>query len=797
MTIDLRPGAAIDFSTSQLADLGAYGTPGPGKIFAQGNIYNALLYNSDKSTEISGLKVGSGNDTIYQDDLKDTITLGSGTDTVYAADGGAVISRAGTLAGTLVFAGSLAQYSVMLAGSTATIIDSNTARTGTETETGLRYLQFSDYTLDMQSFHTITFSEYPLYTVNPTYTYADNTITVLGEIVGDSAQPATPAVAANTSYTGPVSVGFLNPVTHLEFDAGYFDAIGSSTIVIYGPGGTVLSSQTNSGYGIIHYSFNYATGISGFAVNNTSYDPSGFSVDTITTDGTLAATPKIETVNISPLSAMKTDAATGSTGTYTFNVTRSGVISAASSIAYAVVGAGSNPLAPSDVVGGVLPVGTVSFAAGQATAVATVNIKGAQITTNKTFSVNLFAPAQDTVIGTAVATGTVLAKAPLTDLNADGKSDVLLQNINGTVAGWNMNGPSIASSAIVVNPSTSWHAAGSGDFNGDGKSDVLLQNDDGSVAIWEMNGETIATSAIVANPGPSWHAMTTGDFNGDGLSDIAFQGNDGSVAIWQMNATSIASSAIVLNPGPSWHLVAAGDLNGDAKSDLILQNDDGTVAVWLMNGTSVASTAFVANPGASWHVTGSGDFNGDGKSDILLQNNNGSVAVWQMNGSSIVTSAVVANPGPNWHTTATADYNGDGKSDILLQADDGTVADWQMNGTVLATSALVADPGPTWETIGLGSLNFIDSTATNGTLNATILNDDFVFTTFQPGAHAISGFDPLHDVITLNQTTFPNFAAVQQNETQVNGSVVINLGNNNSLTLNGILTTALSAKNFV
>jgi hypothetical protein len=54
-----------------------------------------------------------------------------------------------------------------------------------------------------------------------------------------------------------------------------------------------------------------------------------------------------------------------------------------------------------------------------------------------------------------------------------------------------MNGTNIIAHAPVADPRPSWHVAGTGDFNGDGKSDILLQNTDGQVSIWEMNGTNI------------------------------------------------------------------------------------------------------------------------------------------------------------------------------------------------------------------------------------------------------------------------------------------------------------------
>ena len=45
---------------------------------------------------------------------------------------------------------------------------------------------------------------------------------------------------------------------------------------------------------------------------------------------------------------------------------------------------------------------------------------------------------------------------------------------------------------------------GKNDFFGDGRSDIILQNADGSVVLWDMSGPTIVNAGLVGNPGASW-----------------------------------------------------------------------------------------------------------------------------------------------------------------------------------------------------------------------------------------------------------------------------------------------------
>jgi uncharacterized repeat protein (TIGR03803 family) len=278
-------------------------------------------------------------------------------------------------------------------------------------------------------------------------------------------------------------------------------------------------------------------------------------------------------------------------------------------------------------------------------------------------------------------------------------NDILLQNVSGQAAIWDVSGATLTSSALLgANPGPNWKDVGTGDFNADAHPDVLLQNTNGAVAIWETSGTAVTSSAVVANPGPNWKAVGTGDFSVGGHSDILLQNTNGAVAIWNMNGTDLTSSAVVANPGPNWKVVGTGDFNDDGHSDILLQNTtNGNVAIWEMNGTDLMSSAAVASPGASWKVVGTGDFNGDSHSDILLQNTNGNVAIWEMNGTGLMSSAAVANPGANWHAIGT-----NGGSDILLQNTSGQTALWDMSGTHLTGSGAVsANAGPNWRAVGL------------------------------------------------------------------------------------------------
>lgn len=76
---------------------------------------------------------------------------------------------------------------------------------------------------------------------------------------------------------------------------------------------------------------------------------------------------------IAPLDAVKVEDPRGITS---FTVTRTGDLSAAAALAYAVTGSGANPATPDDFVGGAFPSGTVPFAPGDASQTITVPVQG-------------------------------------------------------------------------------------------------------------------------------------------------------------------------------------------------------------------------------------------------------------------------------------------------------------------------------------------------------------------------------------------------------------------------------------
>ncbi len=110
---------------------------------------------------------------------------------------------------------------------------------------------------------------------------------------------------------------------------------------------------------------------------------------------------------ISALAADKAEAQSGTTP-FTFTITRSGDTGSAHSVSWSLTGSGANPASASDFVGGVLPSGTVSFAAGETSKTITVNVASDTVVeASEGFTVTLSNPSAGATLDTASAVGTI------------------------------------------------------------------------------------------------------------------------------------------------------------------------------------------------------------------------------------------------------------------------------------------------------------------------------------------------------------------------------------------------------
>jgi hypothetical protein len=143
----------------------------------------------------------------------------------------------------------------------------------------------------------------------------------------------------------------------------------------------------------------------GFTV--TLSNPSaGLELGTSTASGTILNDDAA--VSIATTSANRAEGQTGGT-TYTFTATRTGDTSVAHTAAWSVSGSGNNAATAGDFVGGVLPGGTVAFAAGETSKTITVEVAGdTSVEVDEGFAVTISDPSAGLVLDNSTAAGTII-----------------------------------------------------------------------------------------------------------------------------------------------------------------------------------------------------------------------------------------------------------------------------------------------------------------------------------------------------------------------------------------------------
>ncbi|WP_353860973.1 FG-GAP-like repeat-containing protein [Azospirillum formosense] len=460
-------------------------------------------------------------------------------------------------------------------------------------------------------------------------------------------------------------------------------------------------------------------------------------------------------LSIAATSPSQVEGNSGSTP-FTFTVTRSGDTSGNSSVDYRVIGTilapGSESEADAaDFVGGVLPRGTVSFAAGETSKTITINVAGdADAEVNEGFAVVLIDPVGAITGADNVARGLILnddSGSPPPKLSIAATSPAQVEGNSGSTPftftvtrSGDTSGISSVDYRVIgtILAPGSESEANAADFVGGvfpkgtvtfaagetsktitinvaGDADAEV-NEGFAVVLIDPVGaitgaDNVARGLILNDDAMAPRRWRGPDFTGDGTSDILLRnGTTGQLAVWSM-ANFAASGAVVGAVAPvDWQVQGLGDFDGDGKADLLYRHTgSGDIAVWTMDGASVKSAALVGSSlDPRWSAVATGDFTGDGKTDILWRNSETTeVGLWEMNGTTVTRAAAFGSIPSEWVAVGAADLTGDGKADIVWQNtrtnDTGL---WEMDGTTVVRTGLIAsNSDANWRIGGLADLD--------------------------------------------------------------------------------------------
>lgn len=263
----------------------------------------------------------------------------------------------------------------------------------------------------------------------------------------------------------------------------------------------------------------------------------------------------------------------------------------------------------------------------------------------------------------------------ISDVNHDGKPDLVLQNVNSTVTV--LFGTGKEAAPFTIGPASdlaSNNCGAGGDLNGDGYPDLLLPVANGQTAnagqLFTYFGNADGTFTV----GPSTVQLSQlgnvalADFNGDGILDYAMSTNE---LAFGNGDGSFGTPAPFFRPiaGIGGQIIV-GDLNGDGLPDIVIINENSTIFFLLNDGDGMFRQAMIGSerlPDIPDYAT-IGDVNGDGYPDVVCGGADGGVMIFLNNGKGELTYSAVLEPGVLGSSVPIiADVNGDSIPDILAE----------------------------------------------------------------------------------------------------------------------------------
>ncbi len=366
--------------------------------------------------------------------------------------------------------------------------------------------------------------------------------------------------------------------------------------------------------------------------------------------------------------------------------------------------------------------GTASFTYGPLATSRTVQARydgdnSFQASTSNQVSIEVFVGAgmfsQPTMVGTG---GSPVAVAS-SDLNADGRPDlvtanassstvtVLLGTGSGTFNRRDFDSGNIGSWSVAI-----------GDLNADGRLDLVTANPDMStpggnaVSVLLGYGDGTFAPRTIVPAGTNASSVAIADFNADGRPDLVTGDNYPSTATVLLgNGDGTFGPKSTFPAGNQPQCVAVSDLNADGRADLVLANLGSTsVSVLLGNGNGTFGPQTNFPTGSVCSSVAIADVNADGRLDLVTANggwNSGNtVSVLLGNGDGTFAPKTDFVTGNFPVSVTIGDIDRDGRLDlavpcrssntvsVLLGNGDGTFGakrDYKTGGTISYSAAIV------------------------------------------------------------------------------------------------------------
>lgn len=335
----------------------------------------------------------------------------------------------------------------------------------------------------------------------------------------------------------------------------------------------------------------------------------------------------------------------------------------------------------------------VTLASGSTSAVsvpATVTVASGASSATFTAQALSGAPSGATTIS-ASSGGTVVTASLTVQATSGSTTNVLWNNVNGSITLWSVNDSTGAFTHHEYGPYAGWIGMGIAD-GPDGKTRLLWNNVNGAAALWDLDATTGAFTPHFYGPYAGWTAKAV-SVGPDNQTRLLWNNTDGRIAVWTVDDASGTFMPHFYGPYAGW--TGAGlSVGPDNQTHLLWNNVNGSAALWNLDTTTGAFTPHFYGPYPGWSASGIAD-GPDGRTRLLWNNVNGSCALWSVDDASGAFSPYFFSPGAAW-TAAGISVGSDNKTRVVWSRSDGSLSLWSVDSGTGAYVYHQYGPYPGW-----------------------------------------------------------------------------------------------------
>lgn len=313
---------------------------------------------------------------------------------------------------------------------------------------------------------------------------------------------------------------------------------------------------------------------------------------------------------------------------------------------------------------------------------------------NQTCQVFLSSPQGPTLAAT-LTTGTDPLGVETTDLDRDGRPDVIVANHgSGSVMVFHGQADHAFGAPAEFSTGAPPSAVAVGDLNGDDFDDVvvtLVEANQIAVLHGDGSGALGSPTLIASEAQTIGSAIVVADFNQDGIPDLAYPASASSVGIRLGQSGEAFATIRLLETGASPCAIAVADLDGDGDADLaVANNGESSISVFIGRGDGTFEARRDLVVGRNPADVDAADIDGDGHCDIVATNASSSdVSFLLGHGDGTFEPAIDFGIPGNPQSAALIDVDLDGRLDMAIASDGALTV---LKNTSTPTTAVPPSP---------------------------------------------------------------------------------------------------------